>query len=267
MSDALRASCFYSSLIAYHSSLSLSWQISAGELFELMLPASFALTVLLSTWVLASARRRRFNAALVTLWTLGTLLFPLIVLPLYLIASMFRKSQQRDSAEVVAENSAHEGGAPPLPWRRTLPALYLIVMLSLGALYFYRDSRSVDAHLMRANQARLLDKRERVIQEYRAALKLEDDAHTHNLLGRELMAAERWDEALTELRAAERMGEPDDELPYNIAEALYNLNRLLEAAQEYEKFLGGPLCLETPPDVRCSGVRQRLAEMAQGKPR
>jgi tetratricopeptide (TPR) repeat protein len=144
--------------------------------------------------------------------------------------------------------------------RRALPLTYLLVMLGLGALYFYLDSRSVDAHLARANQARVVGNEERIIQEYRAALKLEDNAHTHNLLGKELMIARRWDEALAEFRTAERMGEPDDELPYNIAWALMNLHRDREAAPEYERFLSGPLCTATPPDARCARVRELLAQ-------
>lgn len=243
-----------SSLASSHLSLSLS----AGQLFELMLPVSFALTVLLSMWVLASARRLRFSAAAVTLWTLGTLFFPLITLPLYLIARTYRR-RRRASAEG-AEASSASSDEEAILLRRTLPLLYLAVMLSLGALYFYMDWRSVDAHLARANQARVGENSERVIAEYRAALKLEDDAHTRNLLGKELLVVRRFDEALAELQKAERMGEQDDELPYNIAEALYNLGRAAEAKKEYERFLNGPLCQRTPPDHRCASARQRLME-------
>lgn len=238
-------------------------------MFELMLPASFALTVVLSTWVLASARSLSFSAPAIILWTLGTLFFPFIILPLYLIARSYRRRREKDCVnddDNDSENGANDKHAPR-PLRRTLPLAYLMVMLSLGALYFYIDSKSVDAHLARANQARVQDQRERVIKEYRAALALEDDAHTHNLLGKELAAVRRWDEALPELSAAERMGEPDDELPYNIAEALYNLQRDGEATQQYKRFLDGPLCKETPPNNRCAAAKERLNEMPQRTPR
>ncbi|HEY0323275.1 MAG TPA: hypothetical protein VGC66_20125 [Pyrinomonadaceae bacterium] len=248
--------------------LSLLLPVSAGQFFELMLPVAFVLCALLSTWVLASARRRGFNAYAVTLWTLGTLFFPLIILPLYLIALSLRRRRAKESTEEDnddSENPANEKRAPSLPLRRTLPFVYLMVMLSLGALYFYMDSRSVDAHLARANQARVQGQGERVIEEYRAALKLEDDAHTHNLLGQEFAAARRFDEALAEFRLAERMGEQDDELPFNIAVSLDQLNRAAEALPEYVRFLNGSLCLELPHDVRCAGARQRLAEITKSE--
>ena len=59
--------------------------ISAGELFELIRPAALILSALISTWVLASARRR-FPFYVALLWAVATLLFLPIVLPLYLIA-------------------------------------------------------------------------------------------------------------------------------------------------------------------------------------
>jgi tetratricopeptide (TPR) repeat protein len=271
MSTELKAICLYSVLNTQYSSLLSRWQISAGQLFELMLPVSFALTTLLSTWVLASARKFRFSAAMTTLWTLGTLFFPFITLPLYLIARSSRRQKEKEGGEQKSENDSapptNQPSAPSFPLRRLLPLGYLMIMLSLGALYFYTDSRSVDAHLMRANQARVRDQRERVIAEYRAALRLEDDAHTHNLLGRELLGAGRFTEALVELQAAERMGEPDDELPYNIAEALDKLNRRAEAKKEYERFLGGLLCSEAPPDRRCAVARQRVTEMIMDEAR
>lgn len=234
-----------------------------------MLPASYALTVLLSTWVLASARRHCFSAPAATLWTLGTLFFPLIILPLYLVvrASRLRSDKQSGNETGADSKNPARERCKPLLLRRTLPLIYLSLMLGMGALYFYLDSKSVDAHLARANQARVRDQKERIIQEYREALKLEDDAHTHNLLGEELAVAHRWDEALAEFRTAERMGEPDDELPYSIAEALDNLQRYEEAAREYERFLTGPLCTMTPPDSRCAGVRERLKRGALGEPR
>src|SRR4051812_48720036 len=131
MSDKLKFSCL--PLVACHLPLLLSprWHISAGELFELMLPASFALTVLLSTWVLISARRFRFSILVALLWTLGTLFFPFIILPLYLIARSSRRRREKvcanDSGED-SENAANEKQkhAPPVAFRRTLPLAYLM---------------------------------------------------------------------------------------------------------------------------------------------
>lgn len=246
----------------------LRWNISAGQSFELMLPAWFALTVLLSAWVLASARRRGFSVAAVTLWTTGTLFFPLIILPLYLIARSYRRRREEEAAKDTEHDDGTESPLQtPLPLRRTLPLLYLFVLLSLGALYFYLDRKSVDAHLMRANQARVRDERERVIEEYRAALRLEDDAHTHNLLAKELHTAGRYGEALAEFRTAERMGEEDEELPFNIAHSLDELKRPSEAQGEYDRFLKGALCAEIPHDRRCVYARGRVGAIEQSKAR
>jgi tetratricopeptide (TPR) repeat protein len=260
------------SLVTRHLSLPLS----AGQLFELMLPVWFALTVVLSAWVLASARRRGFNATAVTLWTLGTLFFPLVIMPLYLIARAFMRRREKESAVETkasveteassdAENQACDDGPLQLPLRRTLPLLYLLVMLMLGALYFYMDWQSVDAHLARANQARVREQREQVMAEYRAALRLEDDAHTHNLLAQELKVAGRPNEALAEFRTAQRMGEEDDELSYNIAMLLEELKRPMETRPEYERFANSALCAEVPHDVRCVAANVRLKELEQGK--
>ncbi len=231
-----------------------------------MLPVAFVVTLLISAWVLASARRRSFPLPIVILWTLGTLLFPLIILPLYLIVRSHRRRREKEREHEAgdSENQADESRAP-LRFRRTLPLAYLVLMLAGGALYYYKDWMSVDAHLARANQARLTDDKERVIKEYREALKLEDNAHTHNLLGKDLAAASRWDEALAEFRTAQSMGEPDDELPYNIAEALDKLHRGREAASEYEIFLRSALCTQTMPDNRCPIAQQRLSELAKKK--
>lgn len=267
MRDRFKASLYGSSLVTCHLSLPLSLplNISAGQLFELMLPVSYALTALLSAWVLMSARRLRLHTATVTLWTLGTLFFPIIVLPLYLIARSYRRRLNRyaasktesDDEKSADENPADESHAPTVAFRWTLPLGYLVLMLSLGALYFYLDAGSVDAHLARANQARLRGETDEVIRQYRAALKLEDDAHIHNLLGQELAAAQRWEEALQEFRLAERMGENDDELSYNIAQSLDNLNRHHEALLAYEKFLQSGLCASVPHDKRCAAARER----------
>lgn len=139
-----------------------------------------------------------------------------------------------------------------------MPLLYLLAVLSLGSLLYYQDARSIDAHLARANQARLLGQRERTIREYRAALSLEENAHTRNLLGIELAADNQLIEALDEFRAAESAGEADDDLPYRIAATLDALNRPDEALPEYQKFLTTRRCTQAYPDPQCAVARVRV---------
>lgn len=246
------------------------WQISAGEFFEWLRPLAFVLAALLSTWVLASARRYRFAPHAVAAWTLGTFLLPLIFFPPYLIAHA-RAQRQRNrpvnEPEIAGTDNAQnaELSTPeldkPLPWRFRLPLLYAIVVLSLGTLFFYRDYRSVDAHLARANQARIMSQRDRTIRELRAALRLEDNPHTHNLLAVELLAAGQLEEALVELQAAERGGEPDAVLPFRIASTLDALNRPAEALPAYQRFLQSYMCQEPLPDRSCETAQARLKTM------
>lgn len=259
--------------------MSLRWHISAGELFELTRPAAFALSALVSTWVLASARRRGFAFYWVAAWTLGTLFYPLIVLPIYLIVRMARRSAQERAPQSAAtqddniatlELTTQAPTEPTQPAQKThqrlrwtLPALYLLAVLSCGALYYYRDAQSIDAHLARANQARLVGRRDQTIREYRAALQLEENAHTRNLLGIELAAAGQLDAALAEFRAAERGGEPDDALPLRIANILDALNRTAEAVPEYQKFLGTRRCMDSYPDPQCAAAKIRLKNAPQ----
>jgi tetratricopeptide (TPR) repeat protein len=277
--------------------LSLRWQISAGELFELTRPASFALSALVSAWVLASARRHGFHPFVVAGFTLATLFYTLITLPLYLIARAARRRRQFPASQPAEQQTKDtpplkqaigpfpDSAAEPCPvpdqettqklapevkpvleapgrlqlrLRRTLPLFYLFAVLSLGALFYYLDAQSVDAHLARANRARLLGQRERTIRELRAALRLEENGHTRNLLGIELVAAGQLEEALLEFRAAERAGEPDDELPYRIAGTLDALSRQPEALPEYQKFLDTRRCTGGYPDPQCAVARARL---------
>ena len=100
--------------------------------------------------------------------------------------------------------------------------------------------------------------------EYRAALRREDDPHVRKLLGLELSKAGRWEEALHELRAAERGGETDDLLPFHIAAALSTLNRPAEAADEYQKFLQTQTCAQPPPHWRCEAARATLQIIRNG---
>lgn len=155
---------------------------------------------------------------------------------------------------------AGAAGGSPLKWRRALPLFYAASVLSLAALFFLRDYRSVDAHLARAEDAKLFLQTERAIREYRAALRLENDAHTRKLLAVELVSAGRTEEALAEFLAAERGGEPDERLPYHIAAALDQLSRPAESQHYYRKFLNGSVCARTHPDARCAKAQARLKD-------
>lgn len=253
------------------------WPISAGELFELTRPAAFVLSAFVSAWVLASARRQGFTFYAIALWTLSTLFYPLIILPIYLIVRASRRRAMRASArdanqteettspsvKLNAEQSSEQPESiqkmhPARRLRRTLPLVYLLLVLSLGAFLYYRERQSLDAHLARANHARLLGQRDKTIREYRAALKLEENAHTHNLLGVELLTAGQLEEALAEFRVAQSGGEPDDELPYRIALILDALKRPEEAVAEYQKFLNTRRCASSYPDPQCAAARGRL---------
>jgi hypothetical protein len=260
--------------------------ISAGELFELTRPAAFVLSALASTWVLASARRHGFALYAVAAWALTTLYVPLVTLPIYLIVRATRRrasvvttetSEPPDekietttaattpSVEPDIEHTSERAKPDSQPQPRlryALPLLYLLAVLSIGSLLYYQDARSIDAHLARANHARLLGQRDRTITEYRAALRLEENAHTRNLLGIELAADNQLSAALNEFRAAERAGEADDDLPYRIAATLDALNRPAEALPEYQKFLTTRRCTTTYPDPQCAVARARV----QSKP-
>ena len=91
-----------------------------------------------------------------------------------------------------------------------MPLLYAVIALAALFVYFYLDSRSVDAHLARATQAKLVEDSTTAIREYRAALAREDDPHTHKLLAIELANAGYLAEAILEFRLAEQGGESDD---------------------------------------------------------
>jgi tetratricopeptide (TPR) repeat protein len=267
-----------------------SLKISAGEVSEWLPPLLFAAAVLVSAWTLYDARRRRFPLYAVAAWTLATLIFPHIVLPLYLIARML--TPQRDSAtapeasddpstvtEAADASSAEPAqisddtdkttttAAPPQEIRVPLlrrgfapPLIYALVLLSIGAIYFYRDYHSFDAYHARAANARLLYQHAAAIRAYRAALRLSDDAHTHQLLAVQLAEDGQTEAALTEFRAAEQGGEPDALLPYHIAHTLDALGRPAEAAVEYQKFLRGDLCARPSPDTRCAEASGRVQQ-------
>lgn len=263
------------------------WQISAGELSEWLPPLLYAAAVLLSAWVLTDARRRGFSFYAVALWTLATLISTPVFLPLYLITRIFTRKRDAppqtlqastpladtsdaadspahasvsDDADAQALAQTTKDTPSPVPRRLALPLVYALALLSTGALYFYRDYHSFEAHLARATNARLLNQRAATLREYRAALRLSDDAHTHKLLAVQLAEDGQTEAALAEFRAAERLGEPDALLPYHIAHALDALGRPEEADLEYQKFTQGSLCAEASPDARCAEASARVQQ-------
>jgi hypothetical protein len=165
------------------------FNMSAGEWFELISPAVFLLSALLSIWVLASARKR-FPVYAAFGWAIGTLLLPLIVLPVYLAVILLWRLEVRRRR-----------------WRLLLPLAYGVIVIGAISFYFYREGQSVDAHLARAVQAKLVDDYATAIREYRRALVLEENAHTRKLLAVELALAGQMSEAAAEFRLAEQGGE------------------------------------------------------------
>ena len=212
--------------------------MSAGELFDIIWPVAFVFSALLSTWVLASARKR-FRLYYALALAVATLLLPLIVFPLYLAIMLWRKPNRL-----------------PTRWRYTLPLTYAVIILAIIAGFYYSDTRSVDAHLARANRAKLREDPNAAIREYRQALALEDDPHTHKLLGVELANAGNASEAISELRLAQKGGEPDDSLHYRLGMLLERLNQPDQAKLEFNNFLLTEMCKQ--PDARCEEVRLRL---------
>ena len=93
--------------------------MSAGELFELIMPAAYVASALLSTGVLASARKR-FQLHFAFALALATLFLPVVIFPLYLAVIIWRKADR-----------------PPQRWRYSLPLLYAVIVLSAIALYVY----------------------------------------------------------------------------------------------------------------------------------
>lgn len=241
--------------------------ISAGEFFELLRPAAYGLSVLLSTWVLASARRRGFQIYLALFISLGTFVLPFVVLPLYLIILIVLKPAPRSSPTPGTESPTEEFHAPGIRYRFLLPAAYGLLLLAASAAYLYRDYNSVDAHLARAAQAKLSGPPVRIIREYRAALALEDNPHTHKLLALELADAGQWAEAVKELQRAEQGGEPDNTLPFRLGQAFANAGDFSRASQEYSRFLNSSPCQLSLPDERCEVARKQLALMLKGSPR
>ena len=215
--------------------------MSAGELFDLIMPAAFVISALISTWVLASARKR-FHLVYAIALAVGTLFLPLIVLPIYLVIMLWRKRQES-----------------PVRWRYALPLLYVAIVLTSITTFFYLDRRSVDAHLARATRAKLIEDSNAAIREYRQALSLEDDPHTHKLLAVELANAGYVSEAISEFRLAQQGGEPDDSIHYRIGLLFERLNQNDQAKVEFQSFLLTETCKQ--PDGRCEEARVRLGKL------
>jgi len=224
--------------------------ISAGEFFDLIWPAVLVLSALISTWVLASARKR-FPFYQSLLWALGTLFFPLIVLPLYLVAMLVTRRK------AMATPNGYSRGATNRKGTFSLPLLYIVIVLGCIGVYIYRDTRSVDAHLAQATMDKLKNHGSNTIQEYEAALALEDDPHTHKLLAIELAEAGYWTDAISEFRLAQKGGEPDDSIHFRLGVLLDKLGQPGQARLEYEEFLNTPACTNGPEDVRCEAAGQR----------
>jgi tetratricopeptide (TPR) repeat protein len=146
------------------------------------------------------------------------------------------------------------------------PLLYAAALALAGAAYFFADYRSFDARLARAERAKLYQRPEEAIREYRAALGRREDAHTRKLLGLVLLQTNRAEEALAELLVAARAGGSDETLPFHTAEALEALGRHPEAAENYRRFLAGPLCARARPEARCAAADARLRALESPPP-
>jgi len=215
--------------------------MSAGELFDLIHPAVVVVSAVISTWVLTSARKR-FPLYISLLLAAGTFFLPLVVVPLYLIVLFFSYQKQ----------------TRPIRGRFVLPCVYLGIILTSFAVYRYLDERSVDAHLSRASYAKIHSDPLTAIQEFREALKQEDNAHTHKLLAATLDECGYVTEAITEYRTAELMGERDDTIHYHLAVLLERIDHKGESILEYKKLLASEMCLQV--DNLCETARQKIED-------
>jgi tetratricopeptide (TPR) repeat protein len=220
--------------------VNLRFNISAGEFFELIRPAMLFLAAIISTGLLVHARKR-FPGFSSFAWALATFAFLPVVLPLYVATLLLTPSRNR--------------WLPRFPI--LLPVLYLLSLLAFISVYLLHDSSNADTHLARAKQAKLAGKPGQAISEYRQALALEDDAHTHKLLANELAESGYLIDALAEFRLAERKGEPDDNISFQIATLLQRLDHPNEAQMEYKRFVTSGSCL-TLSDPRCIEATVRI---------
>lgn len=186
--------------------MAADWQLSAADISEALWPAALLVSALASIWVLHDARRlfKSYAPAFALACALLALALPPVFLPLYLAWRLFHPREETKDEEV--------GGTDARPRRLkglALPLAYGAALFAVGGFLFVRDHRSFEARLARARLATHHGRPERAVAEYRAALRLRDDAHTRKLLGMQLLAAGRREEALAEFREAARAGEPD----------------------------------------------------------
>jgi tetratricopeptide (TPR) repeat protein len=227
--------------------------MSAGEFFDLVRPVFLIISALLSILVLANAQRNGLRALSALIWALATFFLPLVTLPLYLLFRLNYRNKSSQNGRIRSGSDVRV-----VSERFLLPFFYGLSIFALIALSQYREYNAIDAYLARAKQAKLDGDRQRTIREYKAALALDDDAHTHNLLGIEFNEAGDWGAALSEFRLAEWSGEPDPLLPFRIGALLDKLNQPNQAEVEYKRFLYTGACLRVSPNARCEIARQRL---------
>lgn len=215
------------------------FNMSAGEFFELISPIVFAISILLSAWVLASARKR-FSTLIAFVWATATLLLPLVVLPVYLSVIVIWQWPARSRR-----------------WRWLLPFAYGAILLAGLGMFLNHESATADDYLAKATRAKLIEDHTTAISEYRRALTIENDAHIHKLLAMELMQAGYLTEAVSEFRLAQQGGEPDDFIYYYLGLLFDRLNLKGQAKQEFENFLLSTTCTQDEP--KCAEVRERIS--------
>ena len=162
----------------------------AGELFDLIRPVVIVISILLSALVLTSARKR-FSTVASFGWAVCTLLLPFVVLPAYVAVILVWPRPVRSRR-----------------WRLLMPLAYAAILLAVIGFYLRHQSQTVDAHLARATQAKLVEDHATAIREYRQALTIENNPHTRKLLAVELAQNGDSNEAIAEFRLAQQGGEP-----------------------------------------------------------
>lgn len=220
--------------------------MSAGEFFELIRPAAFIVSAILSIFVFVSARRR-FPLYQALLWALGTMLLPLVFIPVYL-------------ALLIIQPKRFARYLPPTTRRMLIEtAIYATILLSTLAVYLYTDSHTADTHIARATEAKVSNDTKSAIREYQHALAEQDDAHTHKLLAAELANSGYWAEAISEYRLAEQGGEPDDVIHYQLGLLLDKMNLDGQAKLEFREFVFSEMCARPKlGDYRCEDAKRRL---------
>ena len=215
--------------------------MSAGEFFELISPIVFAISILLSAWVLASARKR-FSTLIAFVWAIGTLALPLVVLLVYLSVILIWQ---------------WPGRSRRLRW--LLPFAYGAILLAGLGMFLNHESATTDAYLANATRAKLVEDHTTAISEYRRALTIENDPHIHKLLALELMQVGYLPDAVSEFRLAQEGGEPDDFIYYYLGLLFDRLNLKGQAKQEFENFLLSTTCTQDEP--KCAEVRERISRL------